>query len=117
MSKLQAIKDENKRKLAAYIKDKEGVEINPLSIYDIQIKRLHEYKRQQLNALYIIHKYLVCTETKLREPRINIKITKMYVGMRNKFAFLSFVIIPLIKKLNPIIIGINTSMSDFGFEK
>ena len=58
MSKLQAIKDENKRKLAAYIKDKEGVEINPLSVYDIQIKRLHEYKRQQLNALYIIHKYL-----------------------------------------------------------
>ena len=58
MSKLQAIKDENKRKLAAYIKNKEGVEINPLSVYDIQIKRLHEYKRQQLNALYIIHKYL-----------------------------------------------------------
>ncbi len=58
LSEIKAIKKDKKALLAAYIKEHEGVEINPDSIFDIQIKRLHEYKRQQMNALYIIHKYL-----------------------------------------------------------
>ena len=58
LDKLEEIKLHNKEKLAAYIKEKEGVEISTDSIFDIQIKRMHEYKRQQMNALYIIHKYL-----------------------------------------------------------
>ena len=40
------------------MKENEGVTLNPNSVFDIQVKRLHEYKRQQMNALYIIHKYL-----------------------------------------------------------
>ena len=52
-----AIKMQKKKELAAYLKKHEGVEVNPDSIFDIQVKRLHEYKRQQMNALYIIHKY------------------------------------------------------------
>ena len=52
------IKKTKKTELVSYIKEKEGVELNPDSIFDIQVKRLHEYKRQQMNALYIIHKYL-----------------------------------------------------------
>ena len=58
---LDAVEDIKRRKkeaLCSYIKEKEGITLNPDSIFDIQVKRLHEYKRQQMNALYIIHKYL-----------------------------------------------------------
>ena len=58
MDRLLEIKKEKKRILAEYILEKEGETLNPDSIFDVQIKRLHEYKRQQMNALYIIHKYL-----------------------------------------------------------
>jgi len=55
---LLAIKMNNKQALANYIQLHESIRIDPNSIYDIQIKRLHEYKRQQMNVLYIIHQYL-----------------------------------------------------------
>lgn len=55
---IAAIKKNKKQELVDYVKEAEGVELNPNSIFDIQVKRLHEYKRQQMNALYIIHKYL-----------------------------------------------------------
>ncbi len=58
LDRLAEIKAEKKKELAAYVKEAEGVVLNPDSIFDIQVKRLHEYKRQQMNALYIIHKYL-----------------------------------------------------------
>lgn len=58
LDKISEIKMHKKEELAAYVKEKEGVELDPNSIFDIQVKRLHEYKRQQMNALYIIHKYL-----------------------------------------------------------
>lgn len=58
LKRLLEIKKENKRELAAYLKETQGIEIDSDTIFDIQVKRLHEYKRQQLNALYIIDKYL-----------------------------------------------------------
>ena len=58
LDRIAQIKMNRKRDLAAYVKEMEGVTLNPDSIFDIQSKRLHEYKRQQMNALYIIHKYL-----------------------------------------------------------
>ncbi len=58
LDKLAEIKMHNKKKLADYLKEHEDVEVDPNSIFDIQVKRMHEYKRQQMNALYIIHKYL-----------------------------------------------------------
>ena len=58
LDKLEDIKMTKKKELAAYLKEHENVEVDPESIFDIQVKRLHEYKRQQMNALYIIHKYL-----------------------------------------------------------
>ena len=58
LNQLLEVKAENKKALCEYLKKTQGVELNPDSIFDIQIKRLHEYKRQQMNALYVIHKYL-----------------------------------------------------------
>ena len=58
LSAIEAIKQGKKEHLVQVIREKEGVELDPNSIFDIQVKRLHEYKRQQTNALYIIHKYL-----------------------------------------------------------
>ena len=52
------IKTEKKEELAVYLKEKENVEIDVNSVFDVQVKRLHEYKRQQMNALYVIHKYM-----------------------------------------------------------
>lgn len=57
LNKLMAIKKIKKEQLAAYIKEVEGVELDPNSLFDIQIKRLHEYKRQLLNAFYILDLY------------------------------------------------------------
>ncbi len=58
LDRIGEIKQNNKLALTEYIRAHEGVELAPNGIFDIQIKRLHEYKRQQMNALYIIHKYL-----------------------------------------------------------
>ncbi len=55
---LLAVKHQKKEELSAYLKETEGLEIDSDSIFDIQVKRLHEYKRQQMNALYAIYKYL-----------------------------------------------------------
>lgn len=57
LDRLIEIKKANKHKLAQYLMETQGISLNEDSIFDIQIKRLHEYKRQQLNALYAIHKY------------------------------------------------------------
>ncbi len=53
-----------KKVLADYLKKTQGIDLNPDSLYDIQIKRLHEYKRQQMNALYVINKYFEIKEGK-----------------------------------------------------
>ncbi|MBD8926678.1 MAG: glycogen/starch/alpha-glucan family phosphorylase [[Eubacterium] rectale] len=57
LTKLVDIKNEKKTELASYLKTTQGLDVPDNSIFDIQVKRLHEYKRQQLNVLYIIRKY------------------------------------------------------------
>ena len=58
LRQLGQIKQQNKVELARFLKESQGVELDPNSVFDIQVKRLHEYKRQQMNALYAIYKYL-----------------------------------------------------------
>lgn len=58
LNRIMEIKQHNKAKLCRYLKDTQNVEIDENSVFDIQVKRLHEYKRQQMNALYVIYKYL-----------------------------------------------------------
>ncbi len=58
LEQLLAVKAKKKHDLCQYLRQKQNIVLNENSIFDIQVKRLHEYKRQQLNALYVIHKYL-----------------------------------------------------------
>ena len=69
---LAKIKFENKLALKAYLKENKGIELDENSIIDTQIKRFHEYKRQQMNALYVIHKYLEIKSGKLPKRKITV---------------------------------------------
>ena len=57
LKEFMTIKFKNKERLAAYIKEHNGVEVDPRSIFDVQVKRLHEYKRQLLNILHVMYLY------------------------------------------------------------
>ena len=72
LTKLLDVKAEKKAQLVSYLKNTQGLELNPDSIFDIQVKRLHEYKRQQMNALYVIHKYLEIKAGKLPKKPVTV---------------------------------------------
>ena len=68
LERLGEIKHANKVDFAAWIKEREGVEIDPDAIFDVQIKRLHEYKRQLLNAFYVLDLYFRMRTTRRWTP-------------------------------------------------
>lgn len=72
LSRLLEIKQDNKTALKEYLEETQGLHINDNSIFDIQIKRLHEYKRQQMNALYVIYKYLEIKKGKIPKTPITV---------------------------------------------
>ena len=72
LNKLILIKAKKKKDLADFLYKKQNIKINENSIFDIQIKRLHEYKRQQMNALYVIHKYLEIKSGELPDTPITV---------------------------------------------
>ncbi|KAF2860447.1 glycosyltransferase family 35 protein [Piedraia hortae CBS 480.64] len=79
----QEIKWANKARLAKYTKDVEGITVNPSSLFDIQVKRIHEYKRQQLNIFGVIHRYL---ELKDMSPEARKKVQPRVVFFGGKAA-------------------------------
>jgi starch phosphorylase len=78
LKKLMEVKHEKKVQLAAYIKQEEGIDVDPNSFFDIQIKRLHEYKRQLLNVLYILDLYYRIKEN----PNLDIPKTTFIFGAK-----------------------------------
>ncbi len=72
LKELLEIKHQNKLALKHYLMETQGIDVNENSIFDIQIKRLHEYKRQQMNALYVIHKYLEIKKGRLPSTPITV---------------------------------------------
>ncbi|MBF7095203.1 glycogen/starch/alpha-glucan family phosphorylase [Streptococcus sp. HF-1907] len=70
--KLASIKYKNKLALKRYLKENKGIELDENSIIDTQIKRFHEYKRQQMNALYVIHKYLEIKRGNLPKRKVTV---------------------------------------------
>ena len=72
LSQLVAVKQHAKERFCRELREAQGVELDPNSIFDVQIKRLHEYKRQQMNALYVIQKYLEIKEGRLPEYPVTV---------------------------------------------
>ena len=72
LTKLLDVKAGKKKDLKNYLKKTQGMDFDENSIFDIQVKRLHEYKRQQMNALYVIHKYFEIKEGKKPETPITV---------------------------------------------
>ncbi|MBE5930332.1 MAG: glycogen/starch/alpha-glucan phosphorylase [Lachnospiraceae bacterium] len=87
------IKYENKLRLAKYIKEHNGIDVDPNSIFDVQVKRLHEYKRQLLNILHVMHLYEKMKENPSMEffPRTFIFGAKASAGYRRAKAIIKLI--------------------------
>lgn len=93
LKQLAEIKFENKKAFAKYIKSAQGIDIDPNSIFDVQVKRLHEYKRQHLNAFDIVNQYLTLKENPDMEftPRTYIFGAKAAPGYYMAKKIISFI--------------------------
>ena len=72
LDQLLAVKQANKDHLCRLLWSAQGLELDPQSVFDVQIKRLHEYKRQQMNALYVIHQYLEIKAGRMPERPVTV---------------------------------------------
>ncbi|KJU82921.1 glycogen/starch/alpha-glucan phosphorylase [Candidatus Magnetobacterium bavaricum] len=94
------IKQRNKRHLAACIMDHQGISINPNSIYDCQLKRLHEYKRQLLNAMHVIYMY---NKIKANPGGAFIPRTVIFAGKAAPGYYMAKLIIKLINSIADVV--------------
>ncbi len=93
LERFAEIKHDNKVAFAKYIKEKQGIEINPDSVFDVQVKRLHEYKRQLMNALDIVLNYLELKDNPKKDftPRTYIFGAKAAAGYFMAKKIISFI--------------------------
>ncbi|MBQ2500534.1 MAG: glycogen/starch/alpha-glucan family phosphorylase, partial [Clostridia bacterium] len=93
LERFAEIKHDNKVAFAKYIKEKQGIEINPDSVFDVQVKRLHEYKRQLMNALHIVLNYLELKDNPKKDftPRTYIFGAKAAAGYFMAKKIISFI--------------------------
>jgi starch phosphorylase len=103
----QAVKSDNKQALADFIRGRTGVIVDPNSLFDIQVKRLHEYKRQHLNALYVITLY-----NRLRHSVSSTPRTVIFGGKAAPGYFMAKLIIKLINSIAAVV-NQDAKVSDF----
>ncbi len=96
----QEIKLENKRQLAEFIRNSKGIELNPHTLFDVQIKRIHEYKRQTLNVLHIIHLY---NEIKAGRNKNSVPRTFIFAGKAAPGYFVAKLCIKLINSVADVV--------------
>jgi starch phosphorylase len=100
LKKLGAVKQGNKERLAAYIKEKTGITVDPRSLFDVQIKRIHAYKRQLLNALHIFALY----NSLKNDPSLDLQPrTFIFAGKAAPSYYLAKAVIKFINTLGEVI--------------
>ncbi|ODV96470.1 hypothetical protein PACTADRAFT_67995 [Pachysolen tannophilus NRRL Y-2460] len=99
------IKVNNKKRLSLLVKNLTGIDINPDSLFDIQVKRIHEYKRQQLNIFGVIHRYLQLKKCKNNEERVKLYTPKVSIigGKAAPGYYMAKTIIKLINSVGDVI--------------
>ncbi|CAG8943603.1 unnamed protein product [Penicillium salamii] len=98
-----AIKRENKLRLAKHIKSTTGFDVNPNALFDVQVKRIHEYKRQQLNIFGVIHRYLSIKAMSAEEKKKVVPRVQIFGGKAAPGYWMAKTIIHLINKVAEVV--------------
>ncbi|CAG8204930.1 unnamed protein product [Penicillium salamii] len=97
------IKRENKLRLAKHIKSTTGFDVNPSALFDVQVKRIHEYKRQQLNIFGVIHRYLSIKAMSAEEKKKVVPRVQIFGGKAAPGYWMAKTIIHLINKVAEVV--------------
>ncbi len=97
------IKHANKVRLAKYIREANGVTVNPAALFDVQVKRIHEYKRQQLNIFGVIHRYLSIKKMTAEERKKLVPRVSIFGGKAAPGYWMAKTIIHLINKVGDVV--------------
>ena len=98
-----AIKHANKTKLAEYIKETTGIVVNPTALFDVQVKRIHEYKRQQMNIFGVIHRYLTLKSLPPAERKKYLSRVSIFGGKAAPGYWMAKQIIHLINSVGSVV--------------
>ena len=97
------IKKDRKRHLAAHIKETNGVDVNPEALFDIQVKRIHEYKRQNMNIFGVIHRYLALKAMSPEERKTQVPRVYIFGGKAAPGYYAAKMIIKLVNAVSDVV--------------